>query len=345
MGHAASHEADHRHHAPRARSSRRDHGHAHGPFVDPSLASTARGMRAVWWSLVGLLATALVQLAVVAVSGSVALLADTFHNFADAGTAIPLWVAFALSRRPSNPRFSHGYGRAEDLAGAVVVLTIVATAIVAGYESVRRLLQPEPVAHLWAVAGAAIVGFLGNEAVALYRIRVGREIGSAALVADGHHAHADGLVSLAVLLGAGGVALGYPLADPLVGGLITLLIAWVAWQSGREVVTRMLDGVDPEVLAGVTHAAQHAEGVREVTETRARWVGHRLSVELNVAVDPTLTVAAGHAVAKEVRHQILHHLPHVSRVTVHVDPATESGELHHRVDVHAHDDLPPHPHG
>jgi cation diffusion facilitator family transporter len=194
------------------------------------------------------------------------------------------------------------------------------------------------------VGGAALLGFLGNEAVAVFRIRVGREIGSAALVADGYHARADGLTSLAVLGGAAGVWAGYPLSDPLVGLLVTAAILILVWQAARAVLTRMLDGVEPEVLEAVGHAARHVPGVADVAEVRGRWLGHRLAFELNVVVSPQLTVAEGHGIAKEVRHQILHHVPHAAGVTVHVDPATEPGEAHHRIVIHAHDGLGSHAH-
>lgn len=325
----------HEHHHPR--------GHSHG-VIDPAIASTARGMWALKWSFVGLLATALLQLGVVAVSGSVALLADTIHNFADAATAIPLGIAFAFARLKPSRRFPYGYGRVEDLAGVLIVLIILATALVAGYESVVRLLRPGPMGHLWAVAGASVLGFLGNEAVALFRIRVGRDIGSVALVADGYHARVDGLTSLAVLGGVVGAWLGYPLADPVFGLLITIVILHLVWQSAGAVFARMLDGVDPQVLDAVEHAARHVPGVHGVAEIRARWIGHRLALELNVAVDSDLSVTEGHEVAKKVRHQLLHHVPHVSAVTVHVDPTTQLGEAHHRVDAHAHDGLPVHSH-
>ncbi|MBI4589716.1 MAG: cation transporter [Candidatus Rokubacteria bacterium] len=313
-------------------------------MIDPATASTDRGMWALKWSFVGLLVTALLQLGVVAVSGSVALLADTIHNFADAATALPLGIAFALARLKPSRRFPYGYGRVEDLAGMLIVLTILATALIAGYASLMRLFRPEPLAHLWAVAGAAVLGFLGNEAVALFRIRVGREIGSAALVADGYHARADGLTSLAVLGAALGAWLGYPLADPMTGLLITLAILYLVWQSAGTVFTRMLDGVDPHLLDAVERVAKQVPGVHDMGEVRARWIGHRLTLELNVAVNPELTVTEGHTVAKEVRHQILHHVPHLSGVIVHVDPATQVGEAFHKVASHAHDGLPVHSH-
>jgi cation diffusion facilitator family transporter len=334
---------DHHHPAHEPGPTQAHARHSHG-MVDPANASTDRGLWALKWSFVGLVTTALLQLVVVGVSGSVALLADTIHNFADAATAIPLAIAFAFARLTPTRRFPYGYGRIEDLAGVFIVVTISATALIAGYESALRLLRPQPVAHLWAVAGASVLGFLGNEAVAVFRIKVGREIGSAALMADGYHARADGLTSLAVLIGTVGVWFGFPVADPIMGLLITVGILRLGWQSASAVFTRMLDGVDVEIVDAAEHAARHAAGVDDVAEVRARWIGHRLTLELNVAVNPALTVTEGHEVAKEVRHQVLHHVPHVSRVTVHVDPSTESGETFHHIKSHAHDGLPVHTH-
>lgn len=319
------------------------HGHSHG-VMDPSTTTSERGIWAIKWSFVGLIVTALLQTLVVWISGSVALLADTIHNFGDASTSIPLWIAFMLARLRPTKRFPSGYGRAEDLAGVVIVLTILASAIVAGYESITRLLHPRPVEYLWAVVVASVIGFLGNEAVAVFRIRVGKEIGSAALIADGYHARVDGWTSLAVLFGAAGVWLGYPLADPIVGLGITLAILRIVWQSARAVFTRMLDGVESDVIDEIHHAARHAAGVREVAEVRARWIGHRLHAEVNIAVDPGLSVAEGHTIAKEVHHQLLHHLTYLAGATIHVDPVDEAGERHHRVTAHSHDGLPVHSH-
>jgi len=319
------------------------HGHTHG-FVDPSIASTSRGLWALKWSFIGLLATALLQVVVVLFSGSVALFADTIHNFADAATAIPLGVAFWLARRAATRRFTYGLGRVEDLAGGVIVATILASALVAAYQAVTRLLHPEPVQMLGAVMGASVIGFLGNEAVAVFRIRVGRQIGSAALVADGCHARVDGWTSLAVLAGALGVWVGYPLADPVVGLLISAAILWLGAQAGRTVLVRILDGVDTETLDAVIHTAGHVAEVHEVTDVRARWIGHRLHAELSVTVSPRLSVGGAHAVAREVRHRLLHDVPHLGNVTVHVDPLGEAGQEHHRIAEHAHDGLPAHSH-
>jgi cation diffusion facilitator family transporter len=319
------------------------HTHTHG-VVDPSIISTQRGIWVIKWSFIGLFVTALFQIVVVLLSGSVALLADTIHNFGDAATAIPLWVAFALARLKPTRRFPYGLGRVEDLAGVVIVLIILFSAIVAGYEAVERLFYPRKVEYLWAVIAASIIGFLGNEAVAIFRIKVGKEIGSAALIADGYHARVDGWTSLAVLFGALGVWLGYPLADPIVGLLITIAILWIVWESGKAIFIRMLDGVDYETLEEIKHAISRVERVVGVSEVRARWIGHRLHAEVNISVDPTLSVAEGHKIAKEVHHRLLHHLPHLGNAIIHVDPVDENGEAYHRILENIRDDLPAHLH-
>ena len=319
------------------------HGHSHGA-VDLVVFTTQRGILAIKWSFLGLLATALFQAAIVYFTGSVALLADTIHNIGDAATAIPLWIAFRLARRKPSKRFTYGYGRVEDLAGVAIVLTILLSAILAGYESVNRLLHPQTVEHLWAVIVASVVGFLGNEAVAIFRIRVGKEISSAALIADGYHARVDGLTSLAVLFGAMGVWLGFPLADPIVGLLITAAIVRIVWESGKAVFTRLLDGIDPEVLDEIKNVVNHIPGVQDASEIRVRWLGHRLHAEVDIAVDPGLSVESGHKIAQEVRHGLLHHLRYLSHAIIHIDPVNASGEKYHRSPEHAHDKLPPHAH-
>jgi cation diffusion facilitator family transporter len=277
-----------------------------------------------------LLATAIVQLVIVWFTGSVALLADTIHNFGDAATAIPLWAAFTLSRRLPTKRFTYGFGRAEDLAGLLIVLSILATGIIAAYESIRRLGDPPEIDYIWIVAVAAVIGFLGNEAVALFRMKIGQEIGSAALVADGHHARVDGLTSLAVLFGAVGVWLGYPLADPIVGLVISVAILRIVVETSKSVFYRLLDGVEPEVPDEVRNVAAGTEGVREVAEVRVRWLGHKMLAEVNIAVDPGLSVGAGHDIAEDVHHQLLHNLKYLSNATVHVDPVGLAGEEFHQ---------------
>lgn len=311
--------------------------HAHpleGAPDDALPDTTARGIRAVQVSLLALLATAALQLAVALLSGSAALLADTVHNFTDALTALPLWLAYALGRRPPSRQYTYGYGRAEDLAGVVVVGVILLSALAAGYESWRKLLAPEPVTHLGWVAAAALLGFLGNEAVALYRIREGKAIGSAALVADGLHARADGLTSLAVLVGVVGVWLGVPLADPLIGLLITAAILVLAVQAGRQMWQRLMDAVDPVLATRIEATATAVAGVHGVEAVRVRWLGHRLQAELHVRVDEDLSTRESHQIAEAVRHALFHALPQLAVVTVHVDPCGHSGVDPHATTAH-----------
>ena len=319
-------------------------GHTHGA-IDRVALSSRRGIWATKVSLVVLLATAGGQVVIVLLTGSVALLADTIHNFGDAATALPLWAAFTLGQRKPTRRFSYGYGRAEDLAGLIIVVAILATGVVVAYVSVSRLSDPPDINLIWVVVGASIIGFLGNEGVALLRIRVGREIGSAALVADGQHARVDGLTSLAVLFGAIGVWLGYPLADPIVGIVISVAIFRIVIESGKSVISRLLDGAEPGVIDEVRYAAEFADGVEEVTEVRVRWLGHQLLAEVNVSVDPDLSVEKGHRIAQEVHHQLMHHLQYLSNATVHVDPVGSSGEEYHQqaADHHSGDEPESHP--
>ncbi|MDX3095446.1 cation diffusion facilitator family transporter [Streptomyces sp. ME19-03-3] len=303
----------------------RPHSHACADAVDRALESSAEGMRALWISLAVLGVTALAQAAVVVLSGSVALLGDTAHNAADALTALPLGVAFMLGRRAATRRFTYGYGRAEDLAGIVIVLTVTASAGFAAWTAVDRLLHPRDVAYLPAVAGAAVLGFIGNEWVARHRMRVGRRIGSAALVADGLHARTDGFTSLAVLLGAAGAATGWRLADPIVGLAITAAIALVLRDAAREVFRRAMDAVDPALVDDAEHALRLVPGVRDVAELRLRWIGHRMRAEVAVVVDGYLTVRQAHRVAVAAEHALLHAVPRLTAALVHADPAPVPG--------------------
>lgn len=297
------------------------HSHDAADSVDDALESSAVGIRAVKISLIALGVTAIAQLAIVAISGSVALLADTVHNFSDALTAIPLWIAFALGRRAPTRRYTYGFGRAEDLAGLFVVAMITLSAIIAGFEAVRRLLNPVPIEHVGWVAVAGLVGFVGNELVALYRIRVGRQIGSAALVADGLHARTDGFTSLAVLLGAGGVALGFPLADPIVGLVITLAIVAVLRTAVRDVFRRLLDGVDPQLVNAAEESLSAEPGVREVRSVRMRWIGHRLHADVELDIDPATSLTEAHRLAHSAEHTLTHAVPKLSSALVHAYPA------------------------
>lgn len=315
-GHAHSHNRDAHHHAGHGHH---DHGHGHGHthgVVDPSIAATAEGIAAVKKSFVILAITALLQFAVVYLSGSVALLADTIHNIGDATTALPLWLAFSLARRKPTPTFNYGLGRVEDLAGLMIVLIIFASAAVAFYEAVDRLIHPQSVTHLGWLAVAGLIGFAGNEIVAVFRIRTGRRINSTALVADGYHARTDGLTSLAVVLGAIGVSLGFPLADPIIGLLITIAILGIVWQSASAVVKRMLDGVDPDLTEEIRHAASHVPAVRDLEEVRARWIGHRLHVDVVARLKEDLPISAAGRIADELRQEFNEHLPALERVVV-----------------------------
>jgi cation diffusion facilitator family transporter len=299
----------------------RPHSHDAADSVDSALESSAQGIRAVKISLVALGVTAVLQLVVVAVSGSVALLADTIHNFSDALTAVPLWIAFVLGRRAANRRYTYGYGRAEDLAGLFVVAMIALSAVVAGVEAVRRLIDPVPIGHVGWVAAAGLVGFIGNEAVAVYRIRVGRGIGSAALVADGMHARADGFTSLAVLAGAAGVAAGFPLADPIVGLLITVAILAVLRSAVRDIYRRIMDAVDPELVDQAESSLLATPGVLEVRAIRMRWIGHRLHAEADLDIDGRVTVTEAHQLAHDAEHQLTHDLPKLRTAAIHAYPA------------------------
>ena len=303
------------------------HGHTHG-VVDPTIATTSRGIFAIKWSFILLAVTAALQMAVVAVSGSVALLADTIHNVGDATTAIPLWIAFLLARRKPTATFTYGYGRVEDLAGIIIVLVILFSALVAGYEAIDRFIHPQPIGHLGWVALAGLIGFVGNEAVAVFRLRVGREINSAALMADGYHARTDGLTSLAVVVGAAGVWLGFPLADPIIGLLITLAIFGIVWQSARAVFTRMLDGVEPEVATGIRHAAEHVSGMTLV-DAKARWIGHKLHADLEIAVDDRMPLAEANAISATFKTELLEHLPALAEANVRFAATPLFGDRQH----------------
>lgn len=329
--HGGNHDHSHGSHGAHGQG-RGAHGHTHG-VVDASIASTDRGVWAVKWSFVVLAITAALQALVVVLSGSVALLADMIHNVGDATTAIPLWIAFVLARRKPSKRFTYGLGRVEDLAGLIVVAIILFSAIVAAYQAINRLLHPHPVVELGWLAVAGFIGFLGNEIVAVFRIRVGRQMNSTALIADGYHARTDGLTSLAVVLGAFGVWMGFPLADPIIGLLITIAIFGIVWQSARAVITRSLDGVDPDIIDEARHAAGHVQGVRAVNDVKARWIGHQLSVDLIVSVDESISVADAEELADRVRHELADHIPALSRTTVTFDgagaPAAHDHAGHH----------------
>jgi cation diffusion facilitator family transporter len=296
------------------------HSHDSADQVDETLEADADGRRALLLSLLILAATAAIQAAVVILSGSVALLGDTLHNVADALTAVPLLIAFRLARRPATKRYTYGYGRAEDLGGLFVIAMITLSSVLAAGEAVDRLVHPRDVTHLWAVAAAAVAGFAGNEIVARYRIRVGRRIGSAALVADGLHARTDGFTSLAVLLGAAGVAAGWRAADPVIGLVITVAILGVLRSAVRQVGARLMDAVDPALVDQATAAVTSAAGIRTVRELRIRWIGHTLRAEVDATVDPGLTVTQAHDIAHHAEARLLGQVRRLTAATIHTSP-------------------------
>ncbi len=336
-GHDDHDDHGHEHEAPtglrgRLRHLLAPHSHDAAVAMDSQLETSRRGIRALLLSFVALSVTAALQALVYLVSGSVALLVDTLHNVADALTAIPIAIAFTLGRRAATRRYTYGYGRAEDLAGIVVVLVIAASAVLAAVEASRRLADPRELDHLGLLAAAGVIGFLGNELVARYRMKVGREIGSAALVADGLHARTDGFTSLGVVLSAALAWAGVQRADAVVGLLITLAILAVLRDAARDVYRRLMDAVDPALVDLVERTAQAAPGVRAVGDVRLRWIGHRLRAELEIVVDPDLTVVAAHQVAEETEHRLLHDVPRLHAALVHADPDGHPHDLtgHHR---------------
>jgi cation diffusion facilitator family transporter len=359
-GHAHDHSQAHAHGPGHGHSHGDGHGHSHGSGligwfrgifahshditdkVDESMETHERGVWALKMSLVGLGLTAAFQVIIVWLSGSVALLADTIHNFADAATSIPLWIAFTLARRGASRRFTYGYGKTEDVAGVVIVGVIFFSACVAAYEAILKIIHPQPITHLGWVAAAALIGFLGNEIVAVFRIRVGKEIGSAALVADGYHSRVDGFTSLSVLLGVVSVALGVPIVDPIVGVGITIAILFIVKDAAAAVWQRLIEGIEPEILAQIEHAPMHVEGVREVPRVRARWLGHKVVGDVEIGVDPEISVREAFAITAAVEQSIRAHVRNLGEVVVRLQPAgVQQGQRPIRA---ADDDGEPHPH-
>lgn len=295
------------------------HSHDAADSIDDALEASKEGVRALKISLFVLLGTTVLQLFVVFISGSVALLADTIHNFSDALTAVPLWIAFILGRRVASRRYTFGFGRAEDLAGLFIVVVVALSAVVAAWQSIARLLDPHPLENLWWVVAAGVIGFAGNEAVAVYRIRVGRRIGSVALVADGVHARTDGFTSLAVVAGAIGAMLGFPLADPIVGILISVAIIVLLWGTVRSIGRRLMDGIEPELVDRATDALQAVTGIAAVNRVQLRWVGHRLQGTAIIEVDATTTAAAA-SIVHDAHHALGHALPHLDDFVIAQQP-------------------------
>lgn len=284
------------------------HTHDAADSIDDAMEASTEGIRALKISMFLLLATTMLQFLVVLFSSSVALLADTIHNFSDALTAVPLWVAFVLGRKGASRRYTYGYGRAEDLAGLFIVAVVALSAVVAGWQSVDRLISPQPLQNLGWVMAAGIIGFAGNEAVAVYRIRVGRRIGSAALVADGVHARTDGFTSLAVVMGAAGVMLGFPLADPIVGIIISAAIMVLLWGTVRSIGRRLMDGIEPELLSRAQAALEQTPGVLAVRGLQLRWSGHRLQGAARIEL-ADIELSQAEDIMRSADHRLRHALP------------------------------------
>jgi cation diffusion facilitator family transporter len=298
------------------------HGHEHAPLsADAAFNANQEGIRTIWLALAALAITSVLQIGVVALSNSVALLADTVHNIGDTLNSIPLLIAFYLARRAATRRYTYGFGRAEDIAGILIVVSIAVSAAVVFWESFQKLLNPQPMQNIGWVAAAAVIGFLGNEAVALLQIRTGRRIGSDAMIADGLHARIDGLTSLAVLFAAGGTLIGLPILDPIIGLLIGVAILFITRDAARRIWYRLMDAVDPSMISQIEQYASEVEGVTDVVRLRARWIGHQLFAELTVSVDEQLSLVEGHHIARRIREQVTTALPHLAELNIQIDPA------------------------
>lgn len=312
----------------------RMHGHDHGHRPKADLLHTGTiGIRATKISLLGLGITAVLQAIIFWFSGSVALLSDTIHNVTDALTAIPLWIAFAIGMKPATRRYTYGFNRAEDGAGLIIVLAIGATAALVIWESVQRLFDPRSLDHIPWVIAAGVIGALGNELVARYRIRVGREINSQALIADGQHARTDAYTSLAVIAAGIGAAFGASWIDPVAGLAVASAILWLLIKTGRDMIRRLLDGVDPEVVDEARVSIQAVAGVISVAGLQVRWHGHQLQIAASVCVDPALSVKQGHDIAHEVEHGLHHAFSSPVVAIIHVEPHEEH-DSHNAVSHH-----------
>ncbi|MFI6677229.1 cation diffusion facilitator family transporter [Kribbella sp. NPDC050470] len=336
-GHSHGHGHGHGHHGGllgKVKEIFVPHSHDSADKVDSALEASKEGMRCLKISFVGLMVTALIQTLIVVYTNSVALLGDTLHNYADALTAIPLAIAFIVGRRLATRSYTYGYGRAEDLAGIVVVVLIAASAAYAGYEAIMRFIHPGDVRHVGVLAVAGVIGFLGNEIVAQYRIRTGRRIGSAALVADGLHARTDGFTSLAVVLSAAGAWLGFGLADPIIGLLITIAILFVLRDAAREVYRRLMDAVDPALVDQAEQVIRSTPGVVDVTGVQLRWLGHTLRAEARISVDSNMSLVDAHHLSHQVEHELVHGVRCLSSATIHAEPLPHDSTAAHDLISH-----------
>ena len=318
------------------------HGHSDQQSAlasDQALLDNKEGIRVLWISLAALLITSLLQIFIVWLSGSVALLADTMHNIGDGLNSIPLLIALYLARRVATRRYTYGFGKAEDVAGIFIVISIAISAAIVFWESIQKFVNPEPMTNLGWVAAAAIIGFLGNELVAILEIRTGRKIGSAAMVADGLHARTDGLTSLAVLLAAGGTLMGLPILDPIIGILIGIAILFITKDAIVTMWYRLMDAIEPHYIDRAEAVISKQADVKKLRRIRMRWVGHRMHAEIIIAVEPDLTTIESHEIAEKLRHDMFHEFATMSDVMVHVDPWSEKEEDFHD-QTKSHDPVP-----
>lgn len=328
--HLEDDEHEHDHDAPE--HGHGGHGHEHGR-VDADLYGDRAGLRAVQISTAGMLLVSLIQLLIAVIGGSAGLFADALHNLGDVLTTVALWIAFVISGKAANRRYTYGYYRSEDLAGIFIVLVIIASAVAGAVESILKLSSGNVPTQLYLSMAAAAIGCIGNEVLAQYKISVGKRINSVPLVADGQHSRIDGLTSLAALVGLIGVRIGLPLADPIAGLVITLVILSVVYSTSRSVLQRLLDAVDPHIVPSIIQTASSVPGVEGVGEVRARWIGHTLHIAMNIEVDPQLTLLHAHEIAEQTRHRLFHEIKGVSEVIIHTDPSGDNA-AHHQVLAH-----------
>jgi cation diffusion facilitator family transporter len=335
-GHSQSHEHHHHHddslwgiiagalHLP-------GYGHTHDrPAQSDPLYTNELGIRTVKWALAALGLTTILQIIIYMTSGSVALLADTVHNLGDALNSVPLWIAFVLARRVGNKRYNYGYGRAEDIAGLLIVVSIGFSAGYILWESIQKFINPEPPDHLPWVAAAALIGFVGNEIVAILQIQVGRRIGSEAMITDGRHAQVDGLTSLSVLTAVIGVALGAPIVDPIVGILMGIAIVFITRDAIVAMWYRLMDAIDPRLYEQSEQTLTRHKTIKSVEQLRLRWVGHALYLEARLALDSTLTTAEADKVVGAVCHDLYHTIPNLTDTMISITPWNANGTQQER---------------
>jgi cation diffusion facilitator family transporter len=273
-----------------------------------------RANRAVAVSAIGLAATGLAELLLALLTGSVGLLGDAIHNLSDVSTSAVVFLGFRLSRRPPTERYPYGLERAEDLAGIGIAVVVWASAAFAGFESIRKLLEHGRTAHVGAGLAGAALGIIGNQVVARYKLTTGRRINSATLIADARHSWLDALSSAGALAGLVAVAAGQAWGDPVAGLAVTVFICHVGYEVTSDVVRRLADGIDPEVITAAETAAGSVPGVIHA-HARARWTGRTLRVEIEGWVDPDLPVRAADALGRQVADAVSGQLPEAGSLT------------------------------